>query len=846
MKHSFTSIASILLFLLISGYSTAQETCFDDTEVFSTQAQIDHFADWYPDCTQTGWHVWIWGDDITNLDGLQQLQRIGGDLEIIHCPNLTDISGLGNITSLGRNLNIQNNDLLSDLDGLNHIQSIGGTNIWIQDNENLQEISGLNGIQEGHITLSITNNPMLTTISGFNGLIRLSDLAGREVSTGHIHIAKNGKLAILSGFQQLKKIAGRLEIEECGFRNTQDHFPKLDTILTNLVYKNNEHLLSFSGFDSLRFIGNSFFLDSNDSLVTASGLSGIDTMHGPLMIQNNIQLVDFHLLDKMKCALNAVVFLGNDQLTEFQAWNDLEKVEGELQFSSNERLTGISGLSKLDSIMGNLVFFNNDSLLQPFLHDGPGYLGNDLMINFNNSIQRAAGLGRLDSIGGSLSFFRNKALQSLAGLENVVKIGGFLNIIWNDALADISALSGLDPNTVKSKDPAYKDLSIYWNPRLTDCSLEPICVLIDEPDIDMEIRQNGTGCSSLDEVTTYCMEVPKCSYLIDPVHMAGEVSVTTAISWQGVQNVDGYQLFLGTEPGDYNLVHDLDVGLTTTFQPGPLPCGKDIYVHIVPYAGELMAENCPEEYFSTESVTAFAGEDVTLCPAESTILMASGGDSYLWSPSYGLDDVHSANPVADPDSTTYYRVIVSNAHGCRDTAWVSVFVRRLSITIVDIQHYQTENPGSVSVDILNEGFPYSTSWTGPDGFSSDDEDIEGLFPGCYTLLVTDAQDGCEAEYEVCIEDLTVYRALPEIASKLDMYPNPAGGFVILKPTPGLEFPFTLNLISEDGRRVKTLSVNSPQDLPELLDVQDLTPGVYRVWVNMRGRIYQNRLVLMDN
>lgn len=65
---------------------------------------------------------------------------------------------------------------------------------------------------------------------------------------------------------------------------------------------------------------------------------------------------------------------------------------------------------------------------------------------------------------------------------------------------------------------------------------------------------------------------------------------------------------------------------------------------------------------------------VIICQGESAQLHAGGGLEYAWSPSQGLDNPDISNPVARPDSTTTYTVIVKDAFGCTATASVEVTV----------------------------------------------------------------------------------------------------------------------------------------------------------------------------
>src|SRR5690606_13436407 len=57
-------------------------------------------------------------------------------------------------------------------------------------------------------------------------------------------------------------------------------------------------------------------------------------------------------------------------------------------------------------------------------------------------------------------------------------------------------------------------------------------------------------------------------------------------------------------------------------------------------------------------------EDTSICIGNSVQLDAGGGDSYQWSPPQGLSSTTIQNPVATPDVTTMYHVIVETANGC--------------------------------------------------------------------------------------------------------------------------------------------------------------------------------------
>ncbi|MCO5287652.1 MAG: PKD domain-containing protein [Chitinophagaceae bacterium] len=69
-----------------------------------------------------------------------------------------------------------------------------------------------------------------------------------------------------------------------------------------------------------------------------------------------------------------------------------------------------------------------------------------------------------------------------------------------------------------------------------------------------------------------------------------------------------------------------------------------------------------------------SGND-SICIGQSANLLVSGAASYKWSPSVALSSTVISNPVANPSTTTTYRVIGYDGHNCfTDTAFITVAV----------------------------------------------------------------------------------------------------------------------------------------------------------------------------
>lgn len=159
--------------------------------------------------------------------------------------------------------------------------------------------------------------------------------------------------------------------------------------------------------------------------------------------------------------------------------------------------------------------------------------------------------------------------------------------------------------------------------------------------------------------------------------------------------------------------------------------------------------------------TANAGSDVAICSGSSTNLSASGGTSYSWTPSAGLNNAAVSNPVASPTVTTTYSVTVTAA-GCSATDDITVTVNSLPIVNAgsDVAFC---NGGSTNLS-ASGGLTYT--WSPATGLSATNIANPVAAPGTtinYTVIVSDVNN-CQASDEVLI---TVH-PLPAANAGLDV------------------------------------------------------------------------------
>ena len=97
------------------------------------------------------------------------------------------------------------------------------------------------------------------------------------------------------------------------------------------------------------------------------------------------------------------------------------------------------------------------------------------------------------------------------------------------------------------------------------------------------------------------------------------------------------------------------------------------------------------------SVPAFAGNDTNALLAKPHHMKATGGLSYLWSPAGPLDDPTLQKPTAILHNDTYFRVVVTDAIGCK--GFDDVFIK-----VYEGPNYYLPNAFTPNGDGLNDKF----------------------------------------------------------------------------------------------------------------------------------------------
>lgn len=158
---------------------------------------------------------------------------------------------------------------------------------------------------------------------------------------------------------------------------------------------------------------------------------------------------------------------------------------------------------------------------------------------------------------------------------------------------------------------------------------------------------------------------------------------------------------------------------------------------------------------------------------------------------------------------------VGNTAECSHTITVSP-VPELGFDITgDINNSGT---GSIQVNV-ESGNVIQYFWIGPDNFTAETANIEGLVAGVYLLRATDA-NGCTIQYAVQVP-LVVGTDFPQDRVSLRLYPNPATDYIQIDMQGAI--PVAAQLFDARGSLWATWYA---ERLKAPLDVADLPAGVY--------------------
>ncbi len=565
-------ITFIIISLTVPLAHGAAQTCDLSDVTFSTQEEIDSFPSDYPDCEEVSRLRIVatsTDDDIVNLDGLNGIKRVEGDVTIQALDQLTDLLGLSALEEIGGDLSIKDNHLLTELDGLQNLLKVG-QRIEISENNSLINIDAIsqiagsidnfimfynpelqtihfpNQIDTIRADLLISGNPHLGLLDGAASLksVRSLWLGGlSSLTTLQVHgfenlteivdrfeISEIANLDSLAAFQSLQRIGGNLTITENGGNFNFPEFAALQSIGNVLLVTNNSELTSVHAFDSLVDIGGNISIGNNDLLTSIRGFDSLQQMAGTCILNGEALLSIDGFSNLQHIGMNLTIYNGY-ALEHLGGFEQLDSIGGDLRIYDLRNIEQIAAFGSLRSVdyllLSNLIKLSDVTFLNTLTE-----IKSSCFVAQNPLITDLRFLSAIESIPLLLQIDDMESLTALEGLENLQEIGTLrisnlpvltdisqlsnlerlqsLQVLYNESLASISLLEDIDHDLIEL-------VEIRDNAMLEDCELSWICDLLNQDHTNVQIRHNLEHCKNRESFAQHHCDIyePDECFLFD-------------------------------------------------------------------------------------------------------------------------------------------------------------------------------------------------------------------------------------------------------------------------------------------------------------------------------------------
>lgn len=257
-------------------------------------------------------------------------------------------------------------------------------------------------------------------------------------------------------------------------------------------------------------------------------------------------------------------------------------------------------------------------------------------------------------------------------------------------------------------------------------------------------------------------------------------------------------------PGDLLIFGLNEINYTTTDESGnEVSCTFSVEVlsTILPL---VTKENITCNGFANGTINVTHEEE----PTEVTI--AWNGPMEFTSTDFELENLPSGTYFAE----------LSQENGCTATIEVEITEPQPLTATAAILPITFGNDGGINLTIEGGTGTYSSSWVGPEGFSSNEPNLSDLsIAGTYQVTVTD-ENACTFDLEV--ELLSVLSSENGLENEIVIFPNPFEKTLNLHLS-ALYMNQTVELFDLQGRRVISTVVQSTE---QIVDVSNLSKGTY--------------------
>jgi hypothetical protein len=264
------------------------------------------------------------------------------------------------------------------------------------------------------------------------------------------------------------------------------------------------------------------------------------------------------------------------------------------------------------------------------------------------------------------------------------------------------------------------------------------------------------------------------------------------------------------------------------------------FVHVSDINGCSFVSTTPFVVGEPAILTASALATDILCFGESngsiTVTPIGGTGPYQFS----VDgSALSSNNVLSNYPAGNYTVTILDINSCVTSVEATISGPSEALSIDGLS---PEAGGSSDYNVMGGTAPFSFMWTGPNGFTSMEEALEGMTAvnqsGEYVLTVTD-NNGCTASQTIIIIGLNEANTLYQ----MQLYPNPNNGQFTLNMQGLTGETVSYAVLDNSGRVVVAKDLGSVGTTrTESVEMLDAAAGIYQLRITVNGRAQSTRFV----
>ena len=193
---------------------------------------------------------------------------------------------------------------------------------------------------------------------------------------------------------------------------------------------------------------------------------------------------------------------------------------------------------------------------------------------------------------------------------------------------------------------------------------------------------------------------------------------------------------------------------------------------------------------NSSCVTFNGAIDITVTGATGIVTFAWTGPSGFTASTEDISGLEPGN----------YNITATDANGCIGTALITVGdvapILSLTNTVTDNTNCTPFN-GAINITVTGSAGPFTFDWTGPSGFTASTEDITGLEPGVYDIIVTDNASGCTVNATITVNDSSPVLSITSLITDNTRCVSPFDGAIDITIA-GSVGPFTFDWIGPNG------------------------------------------------